>query len=102
MRMVDVRPYRSQSMSTLPQQPESPLKEVDDPDGSLPLYVMYSKINQEKDNKEAEHGQQFMDGLLVFVSPHVTSQLSLCLNGMHRLVYSPPLSLHCLPSQSQT
>jgi len=73
MCMVDVHPYRPQSMSILPQQPESPLKGVDDRNGSLPLYAMYSKITQERDNKEAGHGQQYVDGLLVFVSPRVIS-----------------------------
>jgi len=71
--MVDIHLYRPQSMPTPPQQSESPLNEVDDRHGSLPLYVMYSKITQEMDNKEAENGQQYVDGLLVFVSPRVTS-----------------------------
>jgi len=73
MCMVDVHPYRPQSMSTLPQQLESPLKGVDDRNGSLPLYAMYSKVTQELDNREAGHVRQYIDGLLIFVSPRVTS-----------------------------
>lgn len=69
-------------------------------DSSWPLYAMYSKITQEEDNNDAEHSQRDVDGLLVFVSPHVTST-SLQPQLKNRPVYSPPPSRHCLQSQSQ-
>jgi hypothetical protein len=72
--MVDAHRYRAQLMPTSPQQYESPLGEADGRDSSLPLYVMYSKITQQRDNKEAENGQRYVDGLLVFVSTLVSSQ----------------------------
>ena len=71
--MLDVHPSRSQPISPLSQQPESPLIEVDKRDGSLPLYAMFAKINQEMDDKHVDSIQQHIDGLLVFVSPRVTS-----------------------------
>ena len=47
----------------------------DDRDSSWPLYAMYSKIAQEEDNNDAERRQKDADGILVFVSPHITSPL---------------------------
>ena len=34
---------------------------------------MYAKIAQEEDNNKAEKTRQDVDGVLVYVSPHVTS-----------------------------
>ena len=34
---------------------------------------MHAKIAQEEDNNEAENHRQYLDGILLFVSPHVTS-----------------------------
>ena len=53
----------------------SPQEGSDDRDSSWPLYAMYSKIAQEEDNNDAERRQKDADGILVFVSPHVTSPL---------------------------
>ena len=63
---------------------------------------MYSKVTQEEDNKLAERWQKGLDGLLVFVSPRFTPHILHVSIGNHRLVYSLPLLLHCLRSQSRT
>jgi hypothetical protein len=47
-------------------------KEFNHGDSSWPLYLMYSKIAQEADNKMAERCQKGADGVLVFVSFHIT------------------------------
>ena len=71
-------------------------------DMSWPLYAMYSKVAQEEDNKKAERVQNALDGILVFVSPHLTPQFLHTSIGNHRVAYSLPLSLHYLQSQSRT
>jgi hypothetical protein len=48
---------------------------IDDRDSSWPLYALYSKIAQGEDNNDAERRQKDADGILVFVSPRVTSPL---------------------------
>jgi hypothetical protein len=44
-------------------------------DSSWRLYAMYSKIAQGEDNDDAERRRNETDGVLVFVSPRVTSPL---------------------------
>jgi hypothetical protein len=46
-----------------------------DRDSSRPLCALYSGNAQKEDKNDAEHRQQAADGVLVFVSPHVTSPL---------------------------
>jgi len=76
--------------------PQSSQGEMNHGDGSWPLYAMYSNIAQEEDSKVAQHNQQAADGILIFVSPHITSLLLHTSLGRHSLVYSPPLLPHCL------
>ena len=71
-------------------------------DRSWPLYAMYSKVTQEEDNTMAERSLKAADGLFVFVSTRLTPPFLHTLIGNHRVVYSLPLSLHCLQSQSRT
>jgi len=73
--MVDADSYLPPPLLILRQQPRSSLNEVGDRDSSWPLYAMYSKIAEEEDNNDAERRQKDADGILVFVSPHVTSPL---------------------------
>jgi reverse gyrase len=59
---------------------------------------MYSNAKEEKDNKIAESLQRDGDGVLIFVSPRVGIQISLCLKQeYYRPVYSLPQSLRSLP-----
>ena len=72
-------------------------------DSSWPIYLMYSKIAEEKDNNMTERCQKYTDGILIFVSPHVTSPyLTSHTNWKHRVVYSLPPSVRCLLSRSLT
>ncbi len=59
---------------------------------------MYLKIAEEEDNKMAERWQKDADGILIFVSPHVSIHAYYYTHTfqLHRLVYSPPPSPHCL------
>ena len=100
--MVDTGGYPAQPRSTRDPSLLAPQGGNGDRDSSWPLHAMYSKIAQEEDNNDAEHRQQDIDGILVFVSPHVNSPFSVPSIEEHRPVYSPPLSRHCLLSQSQT
>jgi hypothetical protein len=60
-------------------------------DSSRELFTMYSKAVEEEDNKKAETVQKDAEGLLIFVSPRVGIQISLCLKRDHyRPVYSLP------------
>jgi hypothetical protein len=47
-------------------------------DSSRPLYTMYSKIVQDEDNKSVERNRQSTDGVLIVVSPHVSTPPFLC------------------------
>jgi len=98
--VVDGHSDQPQPIQDLPLQPHQ--GEINYGDRSWPLYAMYSKVTQEEDNKLAERWQKALDGLLVFVSPHVTPQFLHTSIGNHRLAYSLPLSLHCSQSQSRT
>ena len=40
---------------------------------------MYSKAAEEEDNKMAESWQKDADGMLIFVSPRIGIQISLCI-----------------------
>ena len=73
--MVDTGGHPGQPQSTRNPSLLSSQGGNDDRDSSWPLYAMYYKIAQEEDNNDAERHQQRTDGILVFVSPHVTSSL---------------------------
>jgi len=64
------QPQSTRDPALLPSQGENDYR-----DSSWPLYAMYSKIAQEEDNNDAERRQHDTDGVLVFVSPHVTPLL---------------------------
>ena len=97
---LDRHSDQSQPMQLPPSQ--SYQGEINYGDRSRLLYAMHSKVTQEVVNKMAEHSQNATDGLLVFVSPHFAPPFLHTSIGNHRLAYSPPLSLHCLQSQSRT
>jgi Family of unknown function (DUF6535) len=42
-------------------------------DGSAPLFNMYLRMAEEEDDKMAERWQKNADGILIFVSLHLTS-----------------------------
>jgi hypothetical protein len=73
--MVDTGVYPAQPRSTRDPSLLESQGRNDDRDSSWPLYAMYSKIAREEDDNEAEHHQQSVDGMLVFVSPQATSPL---------------------------
>jgi len=75
MYMVDTGGHPDQPQSTRDPSLLSSQGGNDDRDSSWPLYTMYSKIAQEEDNNDAERRQKDTDGILVFVSPHVSSLL---------------------------
>ena len=75
MHMVDTGGYPHQPQSTRDSSSLSSQGGNDYRDSSWPLYAMYSKIAQEEDNNDAERHRRDADGVLVFVSPHVTSPL---------------------------
>ena len=75
MYMVDAGGHPHQPQSTHNSSLPSPQGGNDDHDSSRPLYAMYSSTAQEEDKNVAERRQQDADGVLVFVSPHVTSPL---------------------------
>ena len=54
--------------------------ESDYDDSSLPLYSIYSKIAKDEDNRMIECCQKYTDGILIFVSSHVSAQMT-----MHQL-----------------
>ena len=72
--MVDGPQY--QHLST-PNRTLRPLGgESDYDDSSLPLYSIYSKIAKDEDNRTIETTQKFTDGILIFVSSHISSQMT--------------------------
>ncbi|SRR5260221_511408 len=100
---VNDHPDQSQPIQFPQSPPLQPYQgEINHGDRSSPLYAMYSKVTQEEDNKMADRFQKAADGLLVFVSPHFTAPFLHTSIGNRRVVYSLPLSLHYLQSQSRT
>jgi hypothetical protein len=92
--------HRDHPQST-PDQPS--LGESNFGDSSGPLFSMYSKAAEEEDNKMAKSLQKDADGILIFVSPRVDIQISLCIKQEHySLVYSLPQSLRSFPLPSRT
>ena len=69
--MVNTGGYPDQPQPTRDPSLLEPQGGNDDRDSSWPLYALYSKNAKEEDNNDAEHRQQDVDGILVFVSPHV-------------------------------
>jgi hypothetical protein len=94
--MVDDR-LDPQSTPGQPSQGESNIG-----DGSGKLFSMYSKAAEEEDNKLAESWQKDADGILIFVSPLVGIQISLCMKHNYRPVYSLPQLLRSFPCPSRT
>ena len=104
---VVVDGHRKQPQSTLNKPiPDHPMpqlqREFDSSDSSRPLFSMYCKIAEEEDNKMVERCQSDSVGILIFVSPHFNRSMNPHINQKHRLVYSLPLLVHCLRSQSPT
>jgi hypothetical protein len=66
------------------------------PDGSGPLFSMYTRIGEEKDDKIVELWQKDADGILIFVSHHVEYIATPTNCGNFRLDYSLRLSLPSL------
>ena len=49
-------------------------------DSSGPLFSIYSKAADEEDNKMVERWQKDADGILIFVSPHISIYISFPIN----------------------
>jgi hypothetical protein len=75
MHMIVTGGHPDQPQSTRDPSLSSSQEGSGDRDSSWPVYAMYSKIAQEEDNSHAERRQKDAEGILVFVSPHVTSPL---------------------------
>jgi hypothetical protein len=65
-------------------------------DSSRLLFSMYSKIEEDKDNRVVERRRKDVDGILIFVSPRVRIHTPLKLERC-RPVYSLPLLLRYFP-----
>jgi len=75
---------QSQPVPTQPAQGESNFG-----DSSVPLFSLYSKISEEEDNKLTDRWQKDADGILIFVSVHVTISVITRMNGTTRPVCFP-------------
>ena len=65
-----------------PNQPPQPFQGRSDySDSSWPLYSMYSNIAEDEDDKMAERCQKDKDGTLIFVSSHISAQMTPHING---------------------
>jgi hypothetical protein len=58
-------------------------------DSSMPLFSMYSKVAEEKDNKMVERWQKDVEGILIFVSPRTCIHAPIHLNwsAVGRLIF---------------
>lgn len=63
-------------------------------DRSAPLFSMYSKMAEEKDNKMATFWQKDTDGILIFVCSFVPIHLRTSTKRVYRLDYSLPVLRH--------
>jgi hypothetical protein len=69
---------RYQNWSAVPNRPV--LGESGDRDSSWTIYSMYSNIARKEDSEMVERCQKDVDGTLIFVSTHVSSQRTLYTN----------------------
>ena len=73
--IVDGRHDQPQSTSNQPTPNRPLLGQSDYGDSSWPLYLMYSKIAEEEDNRMVERCQKDKDGTLIIVSPSCSSSV---------------------------
>jgi hypothetical protein len=97
--VVDASRYQHRSTQNQPLRPLGGESDYDD--SSLPLYLIYSKIAENENNRMIERSKNFTEGILISVSPHVSPQMTPH-QLRDRVVYLLPPLVHCLRSQSPT
>ena len=71
---------RREQPQAAPIPPLLPLEEPNFGDSSGTLFSMYSRIAEEEDARMAERWQKDADGILIFVSSHITIHITTCLD----------------------